>query len=229
MTSKLLRQVRGSGVGLLDLIAEHAALIVEISAGVRDALQGLRDGSGSADAVRLAARAKAWESDADRLLNEARGTTVASEEARFLKSFIEHADDVADDLEEGAFFVTLLDPGPDLAHVLEALIELGHLLATGSQELVKALAVLRSGTPGVSREDAVDFLEAIHRIAGVEREADTARRRVAAMLARSAIPPPQIYVASECAARLERASDVLLSIAFSLRDHVLRDASARPR
>ena len=227
--AELLRQVRGSGVGLLDLIAEHAALVVEISAGVRDALQGLRDGSGSADAVRLAARAKAWESDADRLLNEARGTTVASEEARFLKSFIEHADDVADDLEEGAFFVTLLDPGPDLAHVLEALIELGHLLATGSQELVKALAVLRSGTPGVSREDAVDFLEAIHRIAGVEREADTARRRVAAMLARSAIPPPQIYVASECAARLERASDVLLSIAFSLRDHVLRDASARPR
>jgi hypothetical protein len=125
--------------------------------------------------------------------------------------------------------VTLLDPGPELAPVLEALIELGHLLATGSQELVKALAVLRSGTPGVSREDAVDFLEAIHRIAGVEREADTARRRVAAMLARSAIPPPQIYVASECAARLERASDVLLSIAFSLRDHVLGDTSARPR
>jgi uncharacterized protein Yka (UPF0111/DUF47 family) len=227
--AELLRQVRGSGVGLLDLIAEHAALVVEISAGVRDALQGLRDGGGSPDAVRLASRAKAWESDADRLLNEARGTTVASEEARFLKSFIEHADDVADDLEEGAFFVTLLDPGPELAPVLEALIELGHLLATGSQELVKALAVLRSGTPGVSREDAVDFLEAIHRIAGVEREADTARRRVAAMLARSAIPPPQIYVASECAARLERASDVLLSIAFSLRDHVLGDTSARPR
>jgi len=44
--AELLRQVRGSGLGLLDLVAEHAALIVEIAAAVRDALQGLRDSNG---------------------------------------------------------------------------------------------------------------------------------------------------------------------------------------
>jgi uncharacterized protein Yka (UPF0111/DUF47 family) len=227
--AELLSHVRGSGLGLLDLVAEHAGLAVEIATAVRDALQGLRDSGGTADAEQLASRAKTWESDADHLLNQVRGTSVASEDARFLKGFIEQADDVADDLEEAAFFVTLLDPGPDLAPVLESLIELGNLLTSGSQELVKALATMRAGTPGSSREDTVDFLEAIHRIVGVEHEADTARRRVAAILARSGIQPRQIYVASECAARLERASDVLLSVAFRLRDHVLRDASARPR
>jgi len=196
---------------------------------VRDALQGLRDSGGPADAVQLASRAKGWESDADRLLNQARATSAASEDARFLKGFVAKADDVADDLEEAAFFTTLLDPGSELAPILEALIELGNLLTTGSQELVKALATMRAGTPGSLREDTVDFLEAVHRIARVEHDADTARRRVAAMLARSGIQARQIYVASECAARLERASDVLLSAAFSLRDHVLRGASVRPR
>jgi hypothetical protein len=48
------------------------------------------------------------------------------------------------------------------------------------------------------------------------------------MLARSAVEARQIYVASECAARLERASDALQRVAFRLRDHVLRDAPARP-
>ena len=226
--AELLSHVRGSGLGLLDLVGEHASLVVEIATAVRDALQGLRDGSGPAQAEQLASRAKTWESDADRLLNQVRGAGAASEDARFLQGFIEQADDVADDLEDAAFFVTLLDPSVDLAPVLEALIDLGNLLATGSQELVKALSTMRAGTPGSSREDTVEFLEAVHRIAAVEHEADTSRRRVAGMLARSAVEPRQLYVASECAARLERASDALLRVAFRLRDHVLRDAPARP-
>lgn len=225
--AELLSHVRGSRLGLLDLAGEHASLVVEIAAAVRDALQGLRDGGGPSQAERLASRAKTWESDADRLLNQARGAGAASEDARFLQGFIEQADDVADDLEDAAFFVTLLDPSVDLAPVLEALIDLGNLLATGSQELVKALSTMRAGTPGTSREDTVEFLEAVHRIAGVEHEADISRRRVAGMLARSAVQARQIFVASECAARLERASDALLRVAFRLRDHVLRDAPTR--
>jgi uncharacterized protein Yka (UPF0111/DUF47 family) len=225
--AELLRHVRSSGLGLLDLVAEHAAIVVEIASAVRDALQGLRDSGGPAQAGQLAARAKVWESDADRLLNQVRGAGAASEDARFLKGFIEQADDVADDLEDAAFFVTLLDPAPALAPVLGALIDLGNLLTAGSQELVKALSTMRAGTPGAAREDTVDFLEAIHRIAGIEHEADTARRQVAGMLARSTVDARQIFVASECAARLERASDALLRVAFGLRDHVLREAPAR--
>jgi len=226
--AELLRHVRGSGLGLLDLVAEHAGLIVEIAAAVRDALQWLRDSSGRAQVDQLATRAKAWESDADRLLNQARGASAASEDARFLKGFVEQADDVADELEDAAFFVTLLDPSTQLKPMIEALIELGNLLTSGSQELVKALSTMRSGTPGASREDTVDFLEAIHRIAAIEHDADTSRRRIAGMLARSAVEARQLYVTSECAARLERASDALMRVAFGLRDHVLRDAARRP-
>ena len=226
--AELLRHVRGSGLRLLDLVADHAGLVVEIAGAVRDALQGLRDRGGPAEAERLAVRAKAWESDADRLLNQVRSASVVSPDARFLKGFIEEADNVADDLEDAAFFVTLLDPGSELAPVLGALIDLGNLLTSGSQELIKALSTLRAGTPGASREDTMDFLEAIHRIAAVEHEADTTRRRIAGMLARSAVDARQLYVTSECAARLERASDSLLRVAFRLRDHVLRDAPARP-
>jgi len=221
--AELLNHVRSSGRGLLDLVLDHAALIVEIGGAVRDALQGLRDSNGPAQAEELAARAKDWESDADRLLNQVRGASAVSADTRFLKSLIEAADDVADDLEDAAFFVTLLDPRPDLLPVLEALIDLGSLLVTGTRELVRALSTLRSGTPGAAREDTIDFLEAIHRIAAIEREADVSRRHVAGMLARSAVDAKQIFVASECAARLERGSDALLRVAFRLRDHVLRE------
>lgn len=226
--AELLSHVRGSGLGLLDLVAEHAALIVEIASAVRDGLLGLKDAEGAARAEGLAARAKAWESDADRLLNQARMSSTASADARFLKSFVEQADDVADNLEDAAFLMTLLEPAASMAPVLAALIELGNLLTTGSQELVKALATMRAGAPGSVREDTVDFLEAIHRIAGIEHEADSSRRRVAVILARNAVEPRQIFVASECAARLERASDALLGVALRLRDQVLRDAVARP-
>jgi uncharacterized protein Yka (UPF0111/DUF47 family) len=226
--AELLRHVRGSGLGLLDLVAEHASLIVEIGAAVRDALQGLRDTNGRAQAEQLASRAKAWESDADRLLNQVRAAGAASADARFLKNFIERADDVADELEDAAFFVTLLEPSAEFAPILEALIDLGNQLTTGTQELVKALSTWRSGAPGSAREDTVDFLEAIHRIAGVEHEADTSRRRAAGMLARSNVEARLLYVGSECAARLERASDALLRVAFELRDHVLRDSPPRP-
>ena len=226
--AELLRQVRGSGLGLLDLVAEHAALIVEIAAAVRDALQGLRDSNGPSQAEQLASRAKTWESDADRLLNQVRAAGAASGDARFLKSFVAQADDVADELEDAAFFVSLLEPSSELAPILDALIDLGNQLTTGSQELVKALSTWRSGAPGSAREDTADFLGAIHRIAGVEHEADTSRRRAAGMLARSNVEARQIYVASECAARLERASDALLRVAFDLRDHVLRDSPPRP-
>ena len=225
--AELLRHVRGSGLGLLDLVADHASLTVEIAAAVRDALQGLRDSDGRAQAEQLASRAKAWESDADRLLNQARATGAVSDDARFLKRLVEQADDVADHLEDAAFFVTLLEPRADLGPVIEALIELGTLLTSGTQELMKALSTMRAGTPGSSREDTLDFLEAIHRIAGIEHNADTSRRRVAGMLARNAVEPRQLYVASECAARLERASDALLRVALGLRDHVLRNASPR--
>jgi uncharacterized protein Yka (UPF0111/DUF47 family) len=219
--AELMRQLRGSGQGLLDLVVEHASLIVELAGAVQGALAELGYADGAERARRHAQRAKAWETDADRVLNQARAVGIISEEATFLKDLVQRADDVADDLEEAAFQATLLPATAPDAELLQALSQLAELVAQGSQELVKALEAVRSLRPGVPREDVQDFLTSIHHIAMVEHETDAGRRRVASLLVAAPADARRVMVASGCASSLEVAADHLLHVGLRLRDFAL--------
>jgi len=221
LRGELMRHLRGSGEGLLDLACEHAALIVEIAAAVRDALAGLARPDGQSLAERLATRCKGWESDADRVVNQVREAAHGAVESNFLCELVERADDVADGLEETAFLATLLRPvniGPALQVQLAAL---AGQLCIGAQELVKALETLRTLAPGAPREDLRDFLQAIHRIGRVEHETDELKRRVAVELVREQRDARQLHLVAESAAGLEQAADQLQHAAWLLRDGTL--------
>jgi uncharacterized protein Yka (UPF0111/DUF47 family) len=226
LRAELLRQLRGSSQGVLDLVCEHAGLVVEIASAVRDALSGLGRGEGQAAAERLAARCKRWESDADRLVNEVRDAARTAPEAAYLQELVQRADDVADDLEETAFLVTLLRRAGVGAVLLGALATLASQLVAGSQEFVKALEVVRALGPAAAREDLRDFLEAIHRIGQIEHETDELKRRVAAELADTGASAREIHLAAESAAELELAADHLQHAALLLRDRVLSQLTA---
>jgi uncharacterized protein Yka (UPF0111/DUF47 family) len=225
--AELLRHFRGSGQGLLDLVCEHAALVVELATAVRDALVELHRAGGAERALQLATAAKRWETEADRVLNQARAVGLASDDSRFFKSLIERADDIADDLEEAAFHATLLSAADVHGELLQALTALADLVVQGSHELVKALETVRVLQPGAPREDTRDFLEAIHRIAVLEHDTDTARRQVASLLVQGNADARQVLVASECAQRLEVAGDDLLHVGLMLRDFVLAGPGTR--
>lgn len=224
--AELMRHYRGSGQGLLDLVVEHASLVVELAGAVRSALAELVFADGGERAKRHAQRAKAWETDADRLLNQARAVGIASEESSFLKELIQKADDIADDLEEAAFHVTLLPATAPDAELLQALAQLADLVVQGSQELVKALEAVRTLRPGAPREDVQDFLAAIHHIAVIEHETDAGRRRVASLLVAAPADARRIMVASDCASSLEVAGDHLLHVGLRLRDFALGRVAA---
>jgi uncharacterized protein Yka (UPF0111/DUF47 family) len=226
LRAELLRQLRGSSQSVLDLVCEHAGLVVEIAGAVQEALTGLGRGDGQAAAERLATRCKAWESDADRLVNEVRDAARTAPEAAYLQELVERADDVADDLEETAFLVTLLKRAGVGAVLLDALATLTSRLVAGSQELVKALEAVRTLGPVAAREDLHDFLEAIHRIGRIEHETDELKRRVAAVLADSGANAREIHLAAESAAELELAADHLQHAALLLRDRVLSQLTA---
>jgi len=227
LRAELLRHLRGSSQSVLDLVCEHAGLVVEIAGGVRDALAGLGRPGGQAGAERLAARCKRWESDADRLVNEVRDATRTAPETAYLQELVQRADDVADDLEETAFLVTLLERAGVGAALREALATLAARLVAGSQELVKALEAVRAIGPTAAREDLRDFLEAIHRIGRVEHDTDELQRRVAAELAGGSAGPREIHLAAESAAALELAGDHLQHAALLLRDRVLAQLAPR--
>lgn len=225
LRAELSRVLRDSNQSTLDLVCEHAGLMVEIASAVRDALSGLMTSQGQELAEAIAARCKRWESDADRLVEDVRKGTRAALSQAYLLDVIERADDVADGVEEAAFLATLLRRAGVSPAVVAQLATLAHCLVAGSQEFVKALETLRHLGPAASRDDLQEFLEAIHRIARVEHETDDLKRRITTELA-GASSAREIHLAAESAANLEHAADDLQHVAFHLRDQVIQHLAA---
>ncbi|MBK5103103.1 MAG: DUF47 family protein [Burkholderiales bacterium] len=211
---------------LLELACEHAALLVELASGVRDGVLQLQLAGSNGALARIAARAKAWETAADSLLNQVRAAVDHSAGAVFFKLLLEAADDVADSLEEAAFHFTLFPPrsAPEDAH--ERLRALADLLVAGAQEYLKALTTARYVRRGADRDDMRDFLEAVHRITTVEHDSDQAQREIKSALLAAESDARGLFVVAEVARNLEEAADALMHSGLVLRDHVMGAVAA---
>ena len=220
--TELLNHVRTFRHGLLDIASEHAGTVVEIAAGIRDAL--LRAGSKDAATLlqRNAERAKNWERHADELLNRVRASTGPGEEAEFYEELVGMADDIADDLEDSAFHMTLLPRLDVQGEVLHNLQQLAELLVHGGQEYIKVLETARLVRRGGAREDMQDFLAAVHRIVDIEHQTDEIFRNIERTLLADGRDARTLYVVSETARDLEQAADDLMHTALMLHKHVLR-------
>lgn len=219
--AELVRYFHSAQQQLLDIAAEHAAYSVEIAAGVRDCLLDAFSEASAERLARNAARAKEWERRADDLVNQAREATQHAERPDFYRSLVESADDIADELEEAAFHLTLVPTEAHDGAVCDSLSGLAALLVSSTQEYVKALEAARCVRRGGPREDMQDFLEAIHRIMAIERQSDDAQRAVKRALITARGDFRQLYAFSECARNLEAAADALMHTALKLRDYVL--------
>ena len=218
--AELFDHIRSARHGLLDIAAEHAALILEIAAGLRNALLRLNSADAADHLRRNAQRAKDWEGRADELVNRARAADRRADAGRFVRRLLEAADDIADELEEAAYHLTIA-PAALPPALLEPLRELAGLALQGGQEYVKVLEAARSVRRGAAREDMQDFLEAVHRVMAIEHEADRVGRGVEAALVAGASDFRQLYVLSESATNLEQATDGLMHAALMVRDHFL--------
>lgn len=214
--TELASQVRSSEDALLDTALEHAGFIVELADTVRLALEAAKGGRAHEVSV-MAERGKAWETAADRELNRARSAEQGDE--RFLARLMEAADDIADDLEEAVFHLTLSPRAPVAS--LAALGKLVDPVANASRELVKALAASRAARRGVPREDMDDFLQAVHAIRTMEHASDLAEREVKRTLAADPRPFAEVFGVVEAARNLEQAADGLMHVSLLLRDHVM--------
>ncbi len=219
--AELFNYFRSAEQGLLDIVTEHAAFVVEIANGLRDAWLAAH----LPDAPDLFARksqdARLWEHKADELVNRARIAVKRSNTGQFYQQVVEMADDIADDLEEAAFHLTLLPRNPTGDEYYAPLMNLIELALSGAQEYLKALESSRYVRRSGAREDMQDFLEAVHRIVVVEQDSDEAQRRVEQVLVSSCQDCKEMYVLSETARDLEQATDSLLHTALSLRDQIL--------
>jgi hypothetical protein len=151
---ELSRFFRGAEERLLDMAAEHAALAWEVAAGLRDCLLRARLSDWQHHFGHNAERAKAWESQADELVQAARLAMHRSEPAAFIAQLIEAADEVVDCLEDAAFLLTTL-PVESNGELCQQLETLARLVLAAAQEYVKVVATARSGRdPRVARGHA---------------------------------------------------------------------------
>lgn len=206
---------------LLDLVSNHAALSVEIAAGIRDGLLDVSHPEAVPRFELIGRRAKEWERKADELVITARELAKQSEQADAVRQLLEVADDIADELEEAAFHLTLLKADVPGEEIRVPLAKLARLLVEGTQEYLKAIENARSIQHSGSADDMHDFLESIHRIVAIEQESDMVQREVRKALVSAAKDYRQAFIITECAKKLESAADALMHTGMILRDQIL--------
>jgi len=227
LKAELLNYFRSAQQSLLDVVADHAALVVELAGALRDALLKLRLPDAMAQLERTAVRAKEWERQADSMVNNVRDAARAAQSGGFFRELVEVADDIADDLEEAAFHLTLLPLEPCASSVHENVLGLTGLLVQGAQEYLKALETMRYLHRGALREDVQDFLEAIHRVTAIEQRTDEAQRAVKRSLLQDGVSGKALYVYGEAVKSMERTADGLMHASLKLRDYVLGEVMAQ--
>jgi uncharacterized protein Yka (UPF0111/DUF47 family) len=215
--------------GQLELAADHAALIVELASSARDCLLQPAEHADSAYVTRCARRAKRWEHQADELLTKARTASGERVESKAVAELLRVADDAADDLEEGAFLLTLFD---QLAisvklECREMLRDLADLLVRSAQEYLKAVENARHISRSSSRERMGDFLTAVDNTISFEHTIDDTHRLAKASILACAKDHKQLHLFTELADTLESASDAMMRAAVMLRDYVLVEVITR--
>ncbi len=223
--AELLKLFHSAGLTALALACDHAALIAEIAALVRDGLLRLVASAG-ADGEADFRRAKTWESRADELLIRLRELGQTTPGAIAYRSITEQADDGADSLEDAAFLLSLardVELPPQVAQPLQRLAAAAFMTA---QEYVKTVECAAWIQRSATREDVNDFLEAVDRTVRLEHETDAFEREVTAELLRMGGDGRSLRLYGDLAGRIEESADALTSSALMLRDHVLGEMLA---
>lgn len=226
MRAELVNYLHSAQQRLHDLVAEHAAWCFELAGAMRSALFALGSSDEERAIRRLSKRALEWEHQADALLDRARERLRHAEKGHFYYELLVAADDIADELEDALFHLSLLIATPVTGELKAALQVLSQILLEGCQDYVRAIESCRSIHRGSSQMNMQDFLEAVHRIVSAEHRSDAAYRNFETGLVACAPPAVQLFTLAECARNLESGADALMHTALNLRDHILAEVIA---
>ncbi len=222
--SRYLRQRRDA----FDLLSEHAYFCHALAEGLRDALAHdyHRDPQACSQ---LAKRARAWEHGADECVTKSRQRAERHERWQTLCDLIEQADDVADELEEAVFLLSLIAEGHCRGWdgtVLEQLRNLAAQVLDAVQDHVRAVTIARELDEMSPAEDHESFLAALWNVLQAEKQCDELLRTVRRTLVTMVNDAATLSLSVDFAAALERATDYLLATGYALRKLALQRSGA---
>ncbi|WP_374377677.1 hypothetical protein [Dongia sp.] len=214
----LMVRIQSASDQVLDVALDHAALLHDLADLVEAAV--MRLGNGGGQAGNAGARAKLWESNADRLVNRVRNQVARNGVDPMWRSVLTHADDAADQLEEVVFNLDLLPQGANLV-ARDIILRLVRQIAGGIEDYVRALSLMAHMHRGAAREDLRDLLTLIDRLRDMEHATDATERDALVKLLSGPTEPRLLLLEHEIAANLEAAGDAIMHAGFVLGDHVL--------
>lgn len=220
--AELQAHLSSEGKRLLQLAAEHAAMIFEIATLARDGIRNIGAGETNEKLQRLARRARQFEQKADQLVAASLDAVERRPEYTPLFRLLEIADNAADELEEVAFLMELLVASQPGGEVLDALGALAGSLVEAAQEWIKALThAAHIDKTGAAQDDIRDFLTSIDALVALEHRADDAERALTYSAVQRARDFRQLHIYSKMADSLEEASDALKWAGLKARDYLL--------
>lgn len=208
---------------LLTTVVRQMGLARDIAAAIAGDLSAYERRSGSSQAA-TAFRAKRIEEKADAIALDARAAIVRTQASVIVARLVDTAENAIDELEQAAFFATLIPPKID-PNVLQPLNELCAAAAEGTGAAARGLEAAACIGEG-ERSDNDDALAATDRLSELEHVADRAERRVTEVLLRSEGDLRSALCVLELARSLERATDRLSAVGHLLHDHVMADLSS---
>jgi uncharacterized protein Yka (UPF0111/DUF47 family) len=220
---ELRARLQTSHQQLFAIAARHAGYIKEISGAIYRYLAPSTISLDAAATTQLAARAARWEREADNLLNTARREIHDAHAPSTMLACLESADDAADCLEDGAFFLTLLVRHGGTETLLSRVAPLAELVDEDARAFVSCLDCVQCLGRAGPRADLDDFLAAIQRIIEIEHRADTALREATATITEGATGFRDLYLGGKFAEAMEGATDHLARSVQILKQYALEE------
>lgn len=221
--AELLRYFRTAHENLIGICEEHATLVIDVAGALRDSLRKIELGEDGDYTSRTAKRAKQWESEADSLVIKVRSLSRRIEAAGFYADLINTADDAIDYLEEACFYVTIMPSMTSSRKITGDVAGLAEFGVRSAQEYLKALMASEYIHQGYSRDEMQDFLRAVDRVIGLERECDEALRRSEKMILVESTDYKEMQVFLEVSRSIEESTNSLMKAVYVIRDNILEE------
>jgi uncharacterized protein Yka (UPF0111/DUF47 family) len=226
LEAELVGRLERTESALLTTVVRQMGLARDIAVGIREALAEAERQQQSAAAS--AARAQRIEKKADGIAVEARGTILRSQASSTIARLVDTAEAAIDELEQAAFFASLVDPSKLAPVVQTSLASLCNAAVAGAEVSAKGLEAAAAAAEGDSI-DSADALAATDRLTDLEHVADGAERAVTTAVLKDGGEAGAVLSVLELARGLERTTDRISAIGHLLHQHVMADLSGSQR
>jgi hypothetical protein len=208
----------------IGLAAEHAMVLAAVAERVRYVSMRASTNRWQEEVTRGAELCNRWEARANEIVSRSHRLRDQRSADRALRHLVDDADKVVDALEEYAFLLALL-PARRGRDTISRLALIANVVGRSAREYVRCLEHARGIARQPIRSEVDEILLAGDRVAQLERDCRTMRRRVqveAAQRSNDAVP---VQLTWQAVSALEAAAAALTRCTLVLRDFALTEVS----